>query len=102
MTERAYAPHCDQSILHAPGVCDYCDMYPDWQEFRAAQRINFTGEYSEHFAPCPSEYFRPPEIRDRWPGNTPAGYQSPFIPLPAPEPVSLRRRITRWIRKRRD
>lgn len=66
---RAFAPHCDQSILHAPGKCQYCDEYPDWQEMREVQRINFTGENDADKAPCPSEAFRPAEVRDRWGGN---------------------------------
>lgn len=66
---RAYAPHCDASVLHAPGVCVYCDHYPEWQEYRQTSRINFTGQSDPHYAPCPSEFFRTAEIRDRWPGN---------------------------------
>lgn len=67
-------PHCDQSILHAPGVCEYCDKYPYEQSLREHWRMNFTGEHDESKAPCPSEYFRPGAVRDRWPGNTPEGY----------------------------
>lgn len=75
MTERAYAPHCDSSILHAPGVCEYCDHYPDWQELRKLWRIAFTGEPSdEHTAPDPSSHFRPVAVSHQWPGNTPEGY----------------------------
>ena len=29
-------PHCDQRILHAPGVCTYCDEHSDWQDLRKA------------------------------------------------------------------
>lgn len=68
-------PHCDQSILHAPGTCDFCDKYPYAQALRAQWRINFTGEHDDDKAPCPSEYFRSGELRDRWPGNRPEGYQ---------------------------
>lgn len=66
---RAYTPHCDSSILHAPGECEACDEYPDWQAFRTAQRISFTGQTDPDRAPCPSEHFRPAETRDQWPGN---------------------------------
>lgn len=65
----AAMPHCDSTILHAPGSCGFCDLYPQRQEDRVTQRINFTGESEPDKAPCPSEYFRPPELRDRWPGN---------------------------------
>lgn len=82
---RAYMPHCDSSILHAPGECDYCDAYPDWQEMREIQRINFTGHDDPGKAPCPSLHFRQAEVRDLWPGNRPGGYQWPeqvkIIPL---------------------
>lgn len=74
-TERAYMPHCDSSILHAPGTCEYCDMYPDWQEYRRIAQIAFTGTEQEQgsasdlLAPCPSTFFRAPETRDAWGGN---------------------------------
>jgi len=69
VTKRAFAPHCDQAILHAPGVCKYCDGYPDWQEHRQVARINFTGEHEPDKAPCPSLMLRDDETRDRWPNN---------------------------------
>jgi hypothetical protein len=72
---RAFAPHCDQSILHAPGECEFCDKYPDWQEMRTTQRIAFTGEpTSDDKAPCPSTWFRSAVQRDLWPGNRVEGY----------------------------
>ena len=64
-------PHCDQAILHAPGVCRICDLYPNWQHLRELWRINFTGEYDVAKAPCPSVYFREVGVRDRWGGNVP-------------------------------
>jgi hypothetical protein len=67
-------PHCDQSILHAPGVCEYCDKHPDWQALREGWGINFTGGTDATKAPCPSTFFRPSDYRDAWPGNTPEGY----------------------------
>lgn len=73
--ERAYAPHCDPSILHAPGKCPYCDHYPDFQAYREVAQINFTGEpLPDGKCPCPSEWFRDALIRDMWPGNRPEGY----------------------------
>lgn len=71
-------PHCDQSILHAPGVCDFCDKYPYEQSLRLQWRINFTGEHDENKAPCPSEHFRSERDRDNWPGNRPEGYSEYF------------------------
>jgi hypothetical protein len=67
--DRAFAPHCDASVLHAPSACQHCDHYPDWQELRDLWRINYTGEHDPGKAPCPSEHSRTAEIRDRWPGN---------------------------------
>lgn len=74
--ERAWAPHCDQAILHSPGSCWACDQYPDWQEYRIRSLIAFSDEdpVPDGKAPCPSTYFRNPQTRDLWPGNTPAGY----------------------------
>ena len=70
MAQRAYAPHCDPSILHSPGSCEACDHYPDWQEHRKVAMIAFSDEKDlEGKAPCPSTYFRDPEVRDRWGGN---------------------------------
>lgn len=67
----AYAPHCDSTILHAPGLCKYCDMHPDWQEYRQVAHIAFTGQSpTDHRAPCPSTWFRDPLHRDAWYGNS--------------------------------
>lgn len=71
--DRAFAPHCDQSVLHAPGTCEACDHYPDWQAYRQVALINFSNEDDPTKAPCPSTAFRPAEVRDRWPGNVPHG-----------------------------
>lgn len=66
-------PHCDSSILHSPGSCEYCDHYPDWQQYRKFARIAFTDQQPvpDGFAPCPSTWFRSSLIRDLWSGNTP-------------------------------
>lgn len=66
--------HCDQTILHAPGECQFCDHYPEAQALRQWWRINFTGHNDDDKAPCPSTYFRTDEARDAWPGNTTGGY----------------------------
>ncbi len=74
-------PHCDPSILHAPGACQYCDRHPDWQRLRDLWRINCTNENDPDKAPCPSAYFRNPAVRDRWYGNVayPVGSQPPSM-----------------------
>lgn len=67
-------PHCDPTILHAPGACGVCDLYPNWQTLRETWWINFTGQNETNKAPCPSLHGRPAEVRDRWPGNRPGGW----------------------------
>lgn len=85
-------PHCDPSILHAPGACRFCDEHRDWQVYRDMAGINFTGEHAEHKAPCPSEWLRSAEVRDRWPGNVaaPEGQPAPsFWPPELLEAINL-------------
>lgn len=66
-------PHCDQRILHAPGECQYCDGYADWQELRQMWGIAFTGHAPQDGQfPCPADYHRPPNTPSdhrQWPGN---------------------------------
>lgn len=85
MPEFPTMPHCDSSILHAPGKCEYCDACPEWQQYRELAGIAFTGDddelgvkpvyrpYPEFTtpgkAPCPSTWFRSPETRDHWGPN---------------------------------
>ncbi len=64
-------PHCDQNVLHKPGLCRYCDAHPDWQELREVWGINFTGESDTSKFPCPSIRFRTAEQAQRWHGNQP-------------------------------
>jgi hypothetical protein len=35
-------PHCNTEVLHAPGTCVYCDLYPDRQAQRQASNTPFT------------------------------------------------------------
>ncbi len=72
---RAFAPHCDQRVLHAPGECRYCDDYPDWQELRKLWGIAFTGKTpGTREMSCPSDFTRGLAGSHVWPGNTPEGY----------------------------
>jgi hypothetical protein len=76
--KRAMMPHCDQRILHAPGECEYCDAYPDWQALRQFWGIAFTGHPAGEngaVVPCPADTARPPETHQKWPGNRPTGYE---------------------------
>jgi len=62
-------PHCDSSVLHAEGACEYCDMYPEWQALRRTWGINFTGESDPTKLPCPATARRPLETINKWGGN---------------------------------
>ena len=62
-------PHCDTKILHAPGECHHCNLYPEYQRYRQVAGINFTGESNANKAPCPSLWNRTAEQRDNWEGN---------------------------------
>lgn len=67
--KRAAFPHCDSNILHKPKDCTYCDHYPERQQQRIVDKINFTGNYEEGFEICPSEQYRKLEDIEKWPGN---------------------------------
>lgn len=64
-------PHCDQRILHAPGVCEFCDKQQEWQELRQAWGINFTGQHDPEKIICPAEQARTLENMEKWYGNVP-------------------------------
>lgn len=64
-------PHCDSRTLHAPGSCQYCDHYPDFQQARLADGVNFTGETIPGLKPCPSDAARGVGGSHVWPGNRP-------------------------------
>lgn len=64
-------PHCDGRVLHKPGDCKYCDDRPQWQAYRIAMKINFTGESDPEKMPCPSSRDRSARQAHRWPGNRP-------------------------------
>lgn len=67
--KRAYMPHCDQRVLHAPGECEYCDEYPELQDARELWGINYTGGRDQAKLVCPSEMARPLDLINLWPGN---------------------------------
>lgn len=72
-------PHCDQMILHAPGECQYCDAYPDWQRLRYDWGVAFTGhEIGRDGAvvPCPADVSRPDGAHQMWGGNRPKPRES--------------------------
>lgn len=67
--DRAPCPHCDRNVLHAPGKCEYCDMYPEEQAKRILAGVNFTGENDPNKKPCPAEERRSLDSINNWPGN---------------------------------
>lgn len=77
-------PHCDLRILHAPTECEYCDEHPDWQAYRIAMGIAFTGDTDPKKTPCPSAIDRPAQRAHRWAGNRPtnvnADTSEPLVP----------------------
>lgn len=64
-------PHCDERVLHSPGECIYCDMYPDAQQSRIARKVNFTGQSKPGFGPCPADAARGLGNAHMWHGNRP-------------------------------
>lgn len=64
-------PHCDSRLLHAPLECVHCDHYPEMQQERIANKINFTGHYDKDKEICPAEVARNLPNIERWPGNRP-------------------------------
>jgi hypothetical protein len=62
-------PHCDSLVLHAPGECEYCDLFPYLQVVREHWKIAFSGyEPDEKELPCPADFQRPGKSQ-LWGGN---------------------------------
>lgn len=83
-------PHCDQSVLHAPGECRWCDQHADWQQLREWWGIAFTGHEPAPLypggpleAPCPSDARRGTGKAHVWGGNRPTEVQAPQEQTPA-------------------
>lgn len=67
-------PHCDDLVLHKPGECKYCDLYPERQAQRVKDGIAFTGQMPGPGVPekpCPSTQRRSLDTINKWPGNQP-------------------------------
>lgn len=65
------SPHCDLNVLHAPGMCQVCDLFPELQRARHEANVNFTGENDPSKDPCPATLVRDLQKIERWPGNVP-------------------------------
>jgi hypothetical protein len=75
-------PHCDSSVLHAPGECTYCDRHPEWQALRRAWGIAYTGHEPIDYpgwreVPCPSDQRRGRHGAHVWGGNRPTNIDVP-------------------------
>lgn len=75
--------HCDPAVLHAPGECSYCDLYPEAQLFREMWGINYTGWNELNKLPCPAEARRDVNVINKWVGNTPEVPEDFRIPTKA-------------------
>jgi hypothetical protein len=64
-------PHCDNLILHAPGICEVCDIpeYRALSQARTELGINFSGIHDEDKFMCPAEKRRNLSTIEKWPGN---------------------------------
>lgn len=94
-------PHCDQRVLHAPGECAVCDLYPQRQIARVNEQVAFSGHKPRPGqTPCPADEARPPGTpawHGRWGGNV-AHNATPAELLELDEPPI---RTTVWQRLRR-
>jgi hypothetical protein len=72
-------PHCDARVLHQPGECSICDLYPEDQQDRITDGIKYTGKDDRPIGdlkfPCPAEEARGDNCQ-RWTGNLPKRYRS--------------------------
>ena len=80
-SRKAFAPHCDGRVLHSPGLCPYCDNYPDDQHKRLDNDIPFTDQLKDDEPLLPGEDRTAGSSRS-WPGNRPEGYQIGGRPVP--------------------
>jgi hypothetical protein len=62
-------PHCDSNVLHPPGQCWACDLYPDLQLEREQNGINYTGYNDPALKPDPALEHRPLDSINSWWGN---------------------------------
>lgn len=66
-------PHCDDLVLHAPGICKFCDKSKALQELRGVMDIAYTGEDpGNYLRPCPSTLIRDVATIEKWPNNRPS------------------------------
>lgn len=80
-------PHCDQSVLHSPGECTFCDGHSDWQALRLAWGIAFTGHAPRPLyddgpfeVACPSDQRRGVGKAHVWGGNRPTNVPASELP----------------------
>lgn len=69
--------HCDSKVCHEPGLCEYCDRYPEVQQSRIDCGVNFTGNADPDLLPDPATQSRPLDRMYAWRGNMPQGPNVP-------------------------
>lgn len=70
----AIYPHCNSAVLHAPGECAVCDLYPVRQSARLSGYVAFTGhEPLPSQQPCPADVQFPGRYGRVWRGNVTVG-----------------------------
>lgn len=78
-------PHCDQRVLHAPGVCDVCDSFPIYQKAREVWGIAYTRSEEDDppypGLPDPAEVSRSVKEINAWGNNQPHTGEKGLPPL---------------------
>lgn len=76
-------PHCDQRVLHAPGLCRYCDRHPEWQKLREKWGIAFTGQLPGTISSYGTGHDARGRIQRQYTAVVPPGEHSVLLPCPA-------------------
>lgn len=66
-------PHCDNRVLHSPGVCDFCDKADTLQQYRRMLGLKYTDELQANDALLPGQD-RTRASADAWGGNRKEGH----------------------------
>lgn len=64
----AALPHCDERVLHSPGICIHCDTMPALQQYRRGLGLPFTDDLQANDPLLPGEN-RSRASAEIWGGN---------------------------------
>lgn len=67
-------PHCDERVLHSPGLCEFCDKAEVLQKYRQMLNLSYTDELQANDPLLPGED-RSRASADAWGGNRKDGYE---------------------------